>query len=171
MCIRDSPRLDPVPGPVAGADLDNATAAGWYYVLPTDAHRPPIATYYTLIVQNVTTSVHTRQIAYCYDRDEMFIRRSTGSTWTPWLPMASATQVGVHYTGGLSNDTSYVWTITFPIPFRNIPTMTVCINGWSIDWANVRLATNAVTLTTFDLYVHNVANTNSLEVRWVATQI
>jgi len=73
----------------APADCNAMREDGFYYTTPGIANIPPGSTYCGVLVVNASYAGHARQIAYQYDDDRMWMRRSNSDSWTAWKLLAS----------------------------------------------------------------------------------
>ena len=68
---------------VTVTDCNMANQNGWYWMNPGAANQPANDWFSILaVVLNTTTNV--RQIAYAYQSDQVFMRRSKDGVWGPW---------------------------------------------------------------------------------------
>lgn len=78
-------RIQSAASNVPGDNCNGATDNGWYYASPSAANTPSSSTWWAIFVVNVTANIHTRQIAYDYQSDAVWMRRQTSSVWGAWV--------------------------------------------------------------------------------------
>jgi len=161
------PRLDTVCQTIT--DWNTAKDNGFY--MGSGAANAPIAGvwFYGEVIQHNPSWV-TQEVWQFAGNYSHWIRHLESGTWAPWRRQFASQASGKFYTGSMSNDTSYPFAVTFPVPFRAVPMVVASVSYFTLDWANVRVACTDNTTTGFTLYIHNVAGGNAVEVNWIAVE-